>query len=121
MSGHQQRRRFQRIPFDATTELCQDDRCWPVSLLDLSLKGLLIAAPDDWDADRERPFQATVHLAADAVVRMQVELRHHEGKRLGFHCLMMDIDSISHLHRLVELNLADGVAMQRELSELIED
>lgn len=121
MSGLEQRRRFQRIPFDATTELGQDARCWQVSLLDLSLNGVLVAAPDDWDADPERPFEAIVHLAADAVVRMQVELRHHDGKRLGFHCVMMDIDSISHLHRLVELNLADSVAMQRELSELIED
>ncbi len=51
---------------------------------------------------------------------MQVELRHEEPTRLGFVCLYIDIDSMSHLHRLVELNIADSTEMMRELRELIE-
>ncbi|WP_181955613.1 PilZ domain-containing protein, partial [Rahnella variigena] len=42
------RRRFRRIAFDAKTELRQNGREWPVQLVDLSLKGLLIQRPDDW-------------------------------------------------------------------------
>ncbi|MNH33314.1 hypothetical protein D3C79_938170 [compost metagenome] len=51
---------------------------------------------------------------------MQVELRHEEAQRLGFVCLYIDLDSMSHLHRLVELNVADSTEMMRELRELIE-
>jgi len=51
-------------------------------------------------------------------VKMQVELRHEEPTRLGFVCLYIDIDSMSHLHRLVELNIADSTEMMRELREL---
>ncbi|WP_296265422.1 PilZ domain-containing protein [Pseudomonas sp. UBA6562] len=121
MGDSRERRRFQRIPFDAATQLCQHGQCWPVALIDLSLKGLLIERPAAWPVDLTQPFEARVQLGADVLVRMQVELRHEEAGRLGFACTSMDIDSISHLHRLVELNLADETEMQRELGELIED
>ncbi|MEE1890111.1 PilZ domain-containing protein [Pseudomonas carassii] len=121
-SSHDDRRRFQRIAFDAPTELRQGERHWPVKLLDLSLKGLLIECPRPWDADLTQDFEAVIHLDdRKTQVQMQVELRHEEPTRLGFVCLYIDIDSMTHLHRLVELNLADGTEMMRELRELIED
>ncbi|MBH3409598.1 MULTISPECIES: PilZ domain-containing protein [Pseudomonas] len=115
------RRRFQRIDFDAPTELRQGDRRWPVKLLDLSLKGLLVECPSPWDADLTQDFDAIIHLDRNVRVQMQVELRHEEATRLGFVCLYIDVESMSHLHRLVELNLADGTEMMRELRELIEE
>lgn len=120
MSDHEERRRFQRIDFDAPTELRQGTRRWPVKLLDLSLKGLLIECPRPWDADLTQDFDAIIHLDREVRVRMQVELRHEEPTRLGFVCLYIDLDSMSHLHRLVELNVADSTEMMRELRELIE-
>ena len=120
MSDHDERRRFQRIDFDAPTELRQGVQRWPAKLLDLSLKGLLIERPANWDADLTQDFDAIIHLAPDARVQMQVELRHEEPARLGFICLYIDVDSMTHLHRLVELNVADSTEMMRELRELIE-
>ncbi|MDH0732246.1 PilZ domain-containing protein [Pseudomonas sichuanensis] len=120
MSRHDERRRFQRIDFDAPTELRQGERRWRVKLLDLSLKGLLIERPTPWDADLTQDFDAVIQLDKENRVQMQVELRHEESKRLGFICLFIDIDSITHLHRLVELNVADSTEMMRELRELIE-
>ncbi|PYC15474.1 PilZ domain-containing protein [Pseudomonas mosselii] len=122
MSDHDERRRFQRIAFDAPTELRQGERRWPVKLLDLSLKGLLIERPQPWDADLTQDFEAVIHLNDKKTrVLMQVELRHEEPSRLGFICLHIDIDSMTHLHRLVELNVGDSTEMMRELRELIED
>jgi hypothetical protein len=121
MSDHDERRRFQRIDFDAPTELRQGDRRWPVKLLDVSLKGMLVKCPEPWDADLSQDFDAVIHLNPEVRVQMQVELRHEEPTRLGFVCLYIDVDSMTHLHRLVELNLADGTEMMRELRELIEE
>lgn len=121
MNPHDERRHFQRIDFDAPTELRQGERRWSVRLLDLSLKGLLIKRPDPWDADLTQDFDAIIRLDDEIQVAMQVELRHEEPARLGFICLYIDIDSMTHLHRLVELNLADSTEMMRELRELIED
>ncbi|CAM5269151.1 MAG: PilZ domain-containing protein [Pseudomonas sp.] len=112
------RRRFQRIEFDATTELRQGERCWPVELHDLSLRGLLVRRPQQWDADAAQPFQARVRLSGDAEVRMEVTMAHEEGELIGFACQHIDLDSIAHLRRLVELNLGDETLLERELAAL---
>ena len=119
MSDHDERRRFVRIPFNAPTELRQGEQRWPVELIDLSLKGLLVKRPETWEPDPAQDFEAVVHLDEQIKVRMLVGIRHEESARLGFSCLYIDLDSMSHLHRLVELNLADGTEMMRELRELI--
>ncbi|HYQ54951.1 MAG TPA: PilZ domain-containing protein [Pseudomonas sp.] len=120
MRQHDERRRFQRIEFDAPAELRQGNRRWPAKLIDLSLKGLLIERPKSWDPDPTQDFDAIIHLDRATRVQMQVELRHEEPSRLGFVCLFIDVESMTHLHRLVELNLADSTEMMRELRQLIE-
>jgi len=120
MRQHDERRRFQRIEFDAPAELRQGNRRWPAKLIDLSLKGLLVERPRNWDADLTQDFDAIIHLDRYTHVQMQVELRHEEPTRLGFVCLFIDVESMTHLHRLVELNLADSTEMMRELRQLIE-
>lgn len=112
------RRRFQRFEFDAETELVQGQNRWPVKLHDLSLKGLLVHRPTEWDADPAQPFEASIRLSDDAEVRMQVEMTHGEGELIGMVCRHIDVDSISHLRRLVELNLGDEALLERELAAL---
>lgn len=112
------RRRFQRIEFDAATELHQGESRWPVELHDLSLKGLLVRRPPGWDADPAEPFVAHVRLSGDAEVRMEVAMAHEEHGLIGFVCQHIDLDSIAHLRRLVELNLGDEALLERELAAL---
>jgi len=112
------RRRFQRFEFDAETELMQGQRCWPVQLHDLSLKGLLVHRPAEWDAEPAQPFEALIRLSDDAEVRMEVEMTHGEGELVGMVCRHIDVESISHLRRLVELNLGDEALLERELAAL---
>ncbi|MGC5701902.1 PilZ domain-containing protein [Pseudomonas sp. NFXW11] len=114
------RRRFKRIAFDAKTELSQGTYRWPVRLLDLSLKGLLIERPEPWLGDPKRPFEADIHLGPDADVRMDVQLAHEGHDQLGFVCLHIGLESIEHLRRLIELNLADPEELERELGALID-
>ncbi|MFJ2340538.1 PilZ domain-containing protein [Pseudomonas protegens] len=117
---HDDRRRFKRIAFDARTELSQGTNRWPVRLLDLSLKGLLIERPDPWLGDPARPFEADIHLSSDADVRMDVQLAHDNKGQLGFVCLHIGLESIEHLRRLIELNLGDPEELERELGALID-
>lgn len=112
------RRRFQRIDFDARTELIQGQHRWPVELHDLSLKGLLVHRPAEWDADPAQPFEALICLSEDVEVRMDVEMRHAQGELIGLACRHIDVESISHLRRLVELNLGDDALLERELAAL---
>jgi hypothetical protein len=49
---------------------------------------------------------------------MDVLIAHHENEELGLHCKDIDIDSITHLRRLIELNLGNPALLERELSAL---
>lgn len=114
-----ERRRFQRIPFDADIELLQGLQRWTVKLHDLSLKGLLINRPIDWEMQAETAIHACLQLAPDVEVRMTVALAHENDGMLGFYCREIDLDSITHLRRLIELNLGSRDLLERELSALV--
>jgi len=115
-----ERRRFVRVEFDARTELIQGQHKWQVELLDLSLKGLLIKKPKAWRGDIKRPFMADIHLSPDAEIKMEVRLAHDDHGHLGFVCEHIDLASIAHLRRLIELNLGDHDELERELAALIQ-
>lgn len=115
------RRRFQRIAFDAPTQIAQGDQRWTAELHDVSLKGLLVKRPVNWNGDSNQPFEATLSLADDTQVKMDVLLTRTQDDLLGFACRHIDLDSISHLRRLVELNLGDESLLERELAALGED
>ncbi|PTS85318.1 PilZ domain-containing protein [Pseudomonas sp. HMWF032] len=116
-----ERRRFQRIAFDAPTEIVQGERRWAAELHDISMKGLLIKRPNGWNGDPNLSFEANLHLADDTRVKMDVVLTRTQDDLLGFVCRHIDLDSISHLRRLVELNLGNDSLLERELAALGED
>lgn len=51
---------------------------------------------------------------------MTVSLAHEKGRQLGFYCEEIDLDSITHLRRLIELNLGSSELLERELSALVQ-
>jgi hypothetical protein len=119
MSEQQQdRRQFSRVLFDAWVELRQGDKQWNAAIVDLSLKGLLVEEPADWVIDDQQPLHAAIQLDASASIQMKVRCRHAERGQIGFECEHIDIDSISNLRRLVELNLGDPELLERQLGAL---
>lgn len=112
------RRQFSRILFDAWIELRQGDKSWQATVVDLSLNGLLVSEPMDWDIDTTAPLVAAIRLDAQATIQMTVLWRHSRNGHIGFECEHIDLDSISNLRRLVELNLGDPVLLERELGAL---
>ena len=121
MSEHPaDRRRFKRIAFDARTDLSQGEFTWPVKLIDLSLKGVLIERPDPWLGNPQQDFLVDIHLSEDVDITMDAQLAHDDHGQLGFACLHISLESIERLRRLIELNLADPEELERELGALIE-
>ena len=116
--SHQERRSFQRINFDADTQIRQGNRAWSVVLVDISMKGLLIEEPFGCGIDPEQTTSAHIILGDDSYIDMDILWRHHENGQIGFECRHIDIDSISHLRRLIELNIGDSSSIDRELALL---
>jgi hypothetical protein len=117
-STAENRRAFTRIFFDAETVISQGGESWPVELIDISLHGLLIKDPGDMHVLPDSLMEACIHLAGDLEIHMRLHIAHREGNRLGLECDDMDIDSMTHLRRLVELNTGDLALLEREISAL---
>lgn len=113
-----ERRQFSRVLFDAWVELRQGERSWQTTVVDLSLNGLLVSEPMDWEIDDTKPLVAAIRLDAHATIQMTVLWRHSRNGHIGFECEHIDLDSISNLRRLVELNLGDPVLLERQLGAL---
>lgn len=88
-------------------------------MFDISLKGILLKKPDDFDGDLSQGFEVAIKLSEDGIaIIMSLKLAHQQGDHLGFHCDYIDIDSITHLRRLVELNLGDPELLDRDINAL---
>ena len=113
------RRQFSRIEFDASAFLIQEGRQIGASLVDISLNGVLVETPSTYQLRTDMPCTINIVLSEDVVISMQASLVHSSSKLLGFHCSSIDMDSIIHLRRLIEINLEDAGASERVLSELL--
>jgi len=115
-----ERRRNRRVLFDAPVILqTANGERYQTILIDISLKGVLTKIPGNWRAERDEPISLSIQLDhAAAVISMQCQIAHQEDDTIGFHCHRMDVESITHLRRLVELNLGDPQLLERELAAL---
>ena len=112
-------RHHSRISFDAHAYLRSDTMVWQTRLIDISLKGALVVRPADWQGAKGESYLLELLLDDEqTVIRMTVTIMHVQADRIGLHCEHIDIDSVSHLRRLIELNLGDPDLLERELSGL---
>ena len=115
-SKMEERRRFSRVPFDATVTVSGTHGSWTGKLIDISLKGVLITRPHAWPSNPGENLLVEVHPPHDPfTIRMEMNVAHSHGEAIGFECLHIDIDSVTHLRRLVELNVGDESILHREL------
>ncbi|MCZ2405990.1 MAG: PilZ domain-containing protein [Burkholderiales bacterium] len=114
-----ERRHFIRVSFDAPATLTTPAGSCSVQVLDLSLKGALVALEPAMALVPGTPCQLTVTLAGTRDhIAMSAEVAHVEGRCAGLLCRSIDLDSVTHLRRLIELQLGAAHLLERDLAEL---
>jgi hypothetical protein len=114
------RRQFTRINFQSPGLLILSDGTHQVEVLDLSLKGALIRPEKSLFAQIGSNAVLHVGLNASKVdIRMGVTIVHHQAGCYGLACREIDLDSVTHLRRLVELNAGDEATLEREVGLLM--
>ena len=114
-----ERRHFVRVSFDAPALLTTSREAFSVQVLDLSLKGALLRAPAQASLEAGMACQLTIPLAETGNhIAMSAEIAHVEGTHTGLLCKGIDLDSVTHLRRLIELQLGDPALLERDLGEL---
>ena len=113
-----EKRHFTRVIFSTQATLMQGKNSWATQLIDLSFKGALIEHPLDLEIN-DGEYQLIFRLSgSDVDISMTVRVIHNEQHHIGLSCEQMDIDSMTHLRRLIELNVGDDSELNRELDAL---
>jgi hypothetical protein len=113
------RRQFSRILFSINAILEVEQQDYPVTIHDISLNGALINMPSANNSLKGKLGLLHFDLAnGESVVEMHIAIVHEVNDEIGLQCNAIDIDSVTHLRRLVELNLGDESQLHKELSQL---
>ena len=118
-----ERRHLTRIPFDAEFRISVDEGTSNFSgrVMDLSLKGALIERPENLPFQLDEKFFLDLLLGSDGLhIQMQVRVAHLHEHSIGVICEHLDLESMTHLCRFLELNLGSHDLLERELGEMIE-
>lgn len=121
MSQAHERRKFWRAAFNAPVKLVNDTASVDATLDDISLKGALLEVPPGWQGKAGEHCHLRLRLGGDEDMKITMwgRITHVDGEKVGVLCESIDLDSITHLRRLVELNAGDPTLLERELSALV--
>jgi len=117
-----ERRQFNRVVFDTTATFYADKRKVECQIIDLSIQGVLLKLLDKTEIEVGSTYELEIPLGErDEIISLELELTHQQDKTLGLMCSYIDLVSITHLRRLVELNLGDSELLERDFNALLND
>jgi len=112
------RRQFQRVLFKHNATLLVNEQQWSTQIIDLSLHGFSCTVPSGFPLQTDLAVTLCLTLDPQHEIRMEALLVRTQQASLGMKCTLIDIDSISELRRLVQLNLADDALLDRDIEQL---
>jgi hypothetical protein len=117
----EERRRFHRIHFDAPATLSLESGQIQSLILDCSLHGVMVKRHPDWQPHQGEPVGLELRLTEEEgpAIQMQTEVMRIGADSVGLSCRHIDLESITRLRRLVELNLGDSSLLERDLEHLV--
>lgn len=118
MTIDKEQRAFHRIFYSAKAELTSGQQLLQCEIVDISLKGCLLRFNETWAEDLEQLHALNLKLSDEASINMELSVAHVIDNLVGFKCEHIDIESITQLRRLVELNLGDSQILERDLIAL---
>lgn len=112
-------RLFSRVPFFAQVSLQVQGQTLSVELLDIALKGALVRIAEPLVLSLHEKCRLNLPLAdGQESIVMNGKVAHLQGQNVGMACEDIDLQSLTRLRRLLELNTGDADLMDRELSHL---
>ncbi len=112
----EENRNFSRVKFQAHTKIEVNGHPYGGKLIDISMKGALIAAPDKLPLNLQDDALIRIFLPSSSVsMNFSARLVHLKDSNYGFKFTSYDADSMTHLRRLLEFNLDDQEQVIKEL------
>ena len=114
-----QRRKHHRLMNPRACTLVFENKRYDTRLLDVSLRGALVDLPVGLKPDVGHAYRLEIPLEdSDGMIAMEVAPAHQDAGRMGLTCFSIDMESMTHLRRMLELNLGDPNLIEQELRQL---
>ena len=114
-------RLFQRIKFVAKVEVDINGVCNEATLVDISLRGALVAFQEELNPKTGSPCHLTVYLNQSEIqLPFEGMVVHSNGHLTGIKFTLISIEAMIHLRRLLELNSGDPDQVRSELNSFID-
>ena len=115
-------RRFRRVPFETKVSLTVDQDHWTGELLEVAMKGALVKTMVPMPIPTGTRCQLAISLPGTAItLDFDAELVHVEAQQYGFKFISEDLETLTHLRKLIELNTGDTETTRSELSFWLND
>ena len=119
---NEERRGYHRVSFNADAKLFAGDTEIHCQLLDISIHGVMLECNSVQNFSQDANYHIEIPLdESDHLITMQLALKNERDNIIGMECTHIDLDSISLLRRLVELNLGQPEFLDRDFAALIKD
>ncbi|MEL7291130.1 MAG: PilZ domain-containing protein [Pseudomonadota bacterium] len=114
-----ERRRFSRIIYQAKAELTQDSLTVDGLVWDLSLHGMLLISEQSDLLAQDKQVEVSFSLPdSDVTIQLVGNIVGLNNNVIRLSIDHIDIESIGHLRRLVELNVGDDELLHRDIEHL---
>jgi len=111
------RRLFQRIPFQTVSRVSLGGKTIDGTLMDISMKGALVELSEGTSPVLGEAVHLEVYLpSSEITLSFEAEIVHLAGNEAGLFFKQVDVDTLTHLRRLLELNSGDEDRVSEELS-----
>lgn len=122
-------RKFSRAEFVAPGRLeklslagSDGAKSFPCQITEISLKGAKVITGGDVQIRKGEQVLLFIELEpGDLEIQMKSHIVYHDTDFTGLRFIETDLDSITHLRRLLELNTAESESIERELEFLKEE
>ena len=112
-------RRFGRIPFAADLTLTHKGQAYSGNLQDIALKGALLHFTSLPPLHPGEVCKLDIPLLnSDIILHFTAEAVHFHQESIGFRFVEMDLETMSHLRRLLELNTGNAEKIEKEMGFL---
>ncbi len=120
----EEKRHYKRVRFIEDVEITHANKIYPGVVADISIKGILIRL-DKMPAEDviEQNWRIRLPLSGNVQIIVNAKPSHCDikSRAVGFEFIKIDVDSMAHLRRLLELNTGDAATVERQLGQMVAD
>lgn len=113
---NEDRRHYSRVKFDANIAVLKGEQTYPAHLADISLNGAFVRFEGPPPLGKEESCILQINLnAGELILAIESKIVFLSEDHIGLQFQEIELECLTHLRRLLELNMGDSDKVREEL------